>query len=532
MAASSEESDDEADVERMLRSRLASDCSSSSSESDESKDYSDNARSHHSVIDGNGKVTPDTHKLYRTRGHLEKQIFMGQRMLRRLRYGVSGTLLILGIVSGVFYELMLRIWSRGYSKHTCGYSFTDHAIPAANSTLFLGRLLFVSLAPLADDICLTRVVLGIDAAVLVVAFCLQVEFLRPNPHDLPKTVATYCFVGTKLFFIGSAVRAGFCRTPMSMQSYMWDFIFTWLVCSLLITTGLSVLESYRCKRFSPEWWWVLGHVCAIYFVRLPRLRNYIKGQLGRLFVTVSSKRAAAGIASLVGDCSAEEALAQASERFRSVQITEISENEMAESKPNPALHERTRSAKFGACNAFLSHSWHDDAGSKWAALQGWRLDYLEKHGAEPTLWLDKFCIDQNNIEDDLRCLPIFLRGCQRMVILCGTTYLSRLWCILEVFAFVHAGGDIECIDFVPVMRAGHSKEEFTAIKRAFARFDAQECECSSARDKERILTMLHAAFGCLESFNCTVRTILQDLCRMDSEHLSESEHSQRAAESD
>lgn len=47
--------------------------------------------------------------------------------------------------------------------------------------------------------------------------------------------------------------------------------------------------------------------------------------------------------------------------------------------------------------------------------------------AAPEVWIDKCCIDQRNIEKDLRCLPVFLSGCRRLVVFCGPTYLSRLW---------------------------------------------------------------------------------------------------------
>merc|ERR1712224_527854 len=95
----------------------------------------------------------------------------------------------------------------------------------------------------------------------------------------------------------------------------------------------------------------------------------------------------------------------------------------------------------GECDAFLSHSWHDDPEAKWAALQQWRGAFFERHGREPYVWFDKVCINQNDIEQDLRGLPIFLRGCREMVVFCGSTYLSRLWCVVELFAFVHMAGD-------------------------------------------------------------------------------------------
>merc|ERR1719188_2347928 len=95
------------------------------------------------------------------------------------------------------------------------------------------------------------------------------------------------------------------------------------------------------------------------------------------------------------------------------------------------------------CDAFVSHSWSDNAEEKWAAMQRWRDGFLSLESREPTIWFDKCCIDQRNIETDLRCLPIFLSGCRRLVVFCGPTYLSRLWCIMELFTFVHMGGSAQ-----------------------------------------------------------------------------------------
>ena len=49
------------------------------------------------------------------------------------------------------------------------------------------------------------------------------------------------------------------------------------------------------------------------------------------------------------------------------------------------------------------------------------------------LWLDKACIDNTNIEESLQCLPIYLMSCDTMLVLAGDTYLTRLWCVWELY---------------------------------------------------------------------------------------------------
>ena len=52
------------------------------------------------------------------------------------------------------------------------------------------------------------------------------------------------------------------------------------------------------------------------------------------------------------------------------------------------------------------------AEEKWVALQEWREDFKKQHnGREPKMWIDKYCIDQDNIEESLACLPVLLAGC-------------------------------------------------------------------------------------------------------------------------
>jgi len=109
------------------------------------------------------------------------------------------------------------------------------------------------------------------------------------------------------------------------------------------------------------------------------------------------------------------------------------EEEEAQRRPSSLLerltsHWRSEPRLMGQCDAFISHSWSDPPGPKWAALSAWAEAFEEEHGRLPTVWLDKLCIDQRNVQEALACLPIFLAGCDRLLVLAGPTYSSRLWC--------------------------------------------------------------------------------------------------------
>ena len=58
---------------------------------------------------------------------------------------------------------------------------------------------------------------------------------------------------------------------------------------------------------------------------------------------------------------------------------------------------------------------------------------------------DKACIDQGNIQQSLACLPVFLAGCQTLLVVAGATYCSRLWCVMELFTFARS----ECLPSEP-----------------------------------------------------------------------------------
>merc|ERR1712032_1686302 len=85
---------------------------------------------------------------------------------------------------------------------------------------------------------------------------------------------------------------------------------------------------------------------------------------------------------------------------------------------------------------------------------------------------------------DLECLPIFLAACNALLIICGPTYTSRLWCILEVYVFVSMRG------------LGKSQRSKIFIKTLGAdvwdtwqHFDANHCTCFDPADKARLMSI-------------------------------------------
>ena len=120
--------------------------------------------------------------------------------------------------------------------------------------------------------------------------------------------------------------------------------------------------------------------------------------------------------------------------------------------------------------------------------------------------------DQNNIDQALACLPVFLAGCQKLLIVAGPTYTSRLWCVMEIFTFLQMGGGLERIDIHPLLASaaeGQSDRQATRdrLTAQFAAFDAAEAQCFLAKDRQRLLAVVEAGFGDFKDFNTRVRAI-------------------------
>lgn len=116
----------------------------------------------------------------------------------------------------------------------------------------------------------------------------------------------------------------------------------------------------------------------------PPVRRWAHGLLGAL-TTKGEARAAAAVAGLVGGRSPAQALKHGTATFRGLPFTGLSEHDLSTSS-DTGLHAKTVKASLGEVQAFLSHSWHDDAAAKWKVLEGWAAAC---QSSSPLLWLDK-----------------------------------------------------------------------------------------------------------------------------------------------
>merc|ERR1712176_778773 len=98
-----------------------------------------------------------------------------------------------------------------------------------------------------------------------------------------------------------------------------------------------------------------------------------------------------------------------------------------------------------------------------------------------------------------------------MGLLVGPSYLSRLWCVVEIFTFVHMGGDVSKVTLLKLTREDHAEHDEVAIRNSVKRFDGQACHCFSSSDKDRMLRIIRTAFGDMNHFNIEVRALMTQI---------------------
>ena len=225
-------------------------------------------------------------------------------------------------------------------------------------------------------------------------------------------------------------------------------------------------------------------VCAL--LATPANRGRVHRCLGRLGGNGTEEEEAAAISALVAGADPDTALADATKMFRCLRASSLTKEDLAGaslgvSTSAAELAAKTEPAQLGEVTCFLSHSWRDEdaaPGEKYKAFARWAREQEEATGKQVTLWLDKACIDQTNIDQSLACLPVFLSGCQILLIVAGPTYCSRLWCVMEIFTFLRMGGAMERIEIHlianPDQNQAAAKQELAA---QLATFDAAKAQC-------------------------------------------------------
>ena len=194
---------------------------------------------------------------------------------------------------------------------------------------------------------------------------------------------------------------------------------------------------------------------------------------------------------------ARQRLKLAKEHLRVVPFSALREDDFLTSVAAADLKTRTESSTKEP-DAFISHSWSDDGVEKYRCLASWAKHFTDGAGAgnSPVLWLDKACIDQEQISIGLKCLPFWLLMSNRFVIVLGPTYSTRLWCLLELFAFSHVGKP-DAIETLDWSEGGNTD---ISVKNA---------QCSVVTDYHNLMSIIENSFKTISGFQQLVERIVK-----------------------
>ena len=171
------------------------------------------------------------------------------------------------------------------------------------------------------------------------------------------------------------------------------FVIFLLFFAILTATGIDNFLVTKYPISSPKASpWLIWLMIEMVVVGTAALRPSFRMHAQAWFVSRNdSTSRAASVAALIGGEGSQATLGKAQKMFRCISLDVLTRRDMASNKPDPALYERSTVASLGSVDAFVSHSWRDEASAKWAALQMWRNDFKDEHGREPRVWIDKCC---------------------------------------------------------------------------------------------------------------------------------------------
>ena len=90
--------------------------------------------------------------------------------------------------------------------------------------------------------------------------------------------------------------------------------------------------------------------------------------------------------------------------------------------------------------------------------------------------LIEYCIDQTAIDQSVRRLPIFVVASKKMLVLLGSSYAARCWCIAQLCGERHRTKNV---------RANEQKTLHMHHSKALALFGQRQVGCTSKKDQRQ-----------------------------------------------
>lgn len=124
----------------------------------------------------------------------------------------------------------------------------------------------------------------------------------------------------------------------------------------------------------------------------------------------------------------------------------------------------------------------DESAKKCCKLREFTKVWTIENKRAPSFWLDKVCIDQIKPIDGVSVLPININACNKMLILLGKTYLTRLWCIWEIFTLCTFCNDELALERIEVVLL----DDFHEISQQLKNFDIDNAHCFDPNEEYKL----------------------------------------------
>lgn len=311
------------------------------------------------------------------------------------------------------------------------------------------------------------------------------------------------------------------RAPSGHVDALWynlsilSLVLTFVMAVECAATSLSTRSLPSAGRLAVVCVECTVFVLVALFSRSPALRMIAHAHIASNGEQVAS---AAVLSSLIGSRSPEQATALARSSFRYIRFDLLTlEHMLSNSTDTDSLYALSQPARLGDVDLFISHSWSDDALAKWHELQDWGAEFAHQNSRPARVWFDRACLDQNAmrseraLEEVLAQLPIFLAGSRQLLVVCGPTWHSRLWCQVELFIFaaMHTHEDNGQPN-ISMRLLGADSAARTAISDGLAAFRVQAALCSNEAHQQLLLSAIADGFGGLDAFNLAMRSLFKE----------------------
>jgi hypothetical protein len=137
---------------------------------------------------------------------------------------------------------------------------------------------------------------------------------------------------------------------------------------------------------------------------------------------------------------------------------------------------------------FVSHSWSDCPVEKCKLLRSFCKNLTSKYGEELTLWLDKVCINQLSMGESLAVLPINIAFSKKILIILSRSYMTRLWCVWELFCVVAFCHKELAVDRIKILYYSElTKADVTCM---LLEFDIDKAHCFDPNEELKLRNLI------------------------------------------